>query len=76
MEEDKNAYKCVCMIFIFRYLIVVDELQNYKHHHLICLRFNVVDQQVAIVVVVISNNNNNINITNNDINRMVVNFIL
>ena len=77
MEEDKNVYECVYMIFLFRCLIAVDELQNYKRHHLICLRFNVADQQVVVVMVavVIINNNSSITTKNNGINRMVVNFV-
>jgi hypothetical protein len=46
-EEDKNVY---CLIY--RYLIVVDEQQNFKHHLLICHLFNEeVQPEVGVVVV-------------------------
>jgi hypothetical protein len=61
MEEDKNVY----YLFIYRYLIVVDEPQNYKLHLLIChhinevVRLEVVDVVVEAVI--------NINIMNKEI---------
>jgi hypothetical protein len=65
MGKDKNVY-----FDNHRYLIVVDELQNYKLRLLTCHHINAVDQLVAadIVVVVVAIS---INLMNKEIIRMV-----